>query len=76
LSRRNWRHSTSWWLTMKNQPSGGFRSLTAKNSALSNDQVAVDRGAPPPTRIFRARHEGAADAGNSIIGLFRNWRIM
>jgi hypothetical protein len=51
LSRRNWRQLDI--VVADNGESAErrfFDRWTAKQRALSNDQLAVDRGAPPPTR--------------------------
>jgi hypothetical protein len=51
LSRRNWRQLDI--VVADNEESAErrfFDRWTAKQRALSNDQLAVDRGAPPPTR--------------------------
>jgi Protein of unknown function (DUF2628) len=51
LSRRNWRQLDI--VVADDEESAErrfFDRWTAKQRALSNDQLAVDRGAPPPTR--------------------------
>jgi len=51
LSRRNWCQLDI--VVADDEEAAEFRFFerwTAKQRALSNDQVAVDRGAPPPTR--------------------------
>ena len=51
LSRRNWRQLDI--VVADDEESAErrfFDRWTAKQRALSNDQAAVDRGAPPPTR--------------------------
>ena len=51
LSRRNWRQLDI--VVAGNEEAAErrfFDRWTAKQRALSNDQLAVDRGAPPPTR--------------------------
>ena len=51
LSRRNWRQLDI--VVADNEESAErrfFDRWTARQRALSNDQAAVDRGAPPPTR--------------------------
>jgi hypothetical protein len=51
LSRRNWRQLD---IVVADDEEAAERRFfdrwTAKQRALSNDQLAVDRGAPPPTR--------------------------
>ena len=51
LSRRNWRQIDI--VVADNEESAErrfFDRWTARQRALSNDQLAIDRGAPPPTR--------------------------
>ena len=51
LSRRNWRQLDI--VVADDEEAAEYRFFerwTAKQRALSNDQIAVDRGAPPPTR--------------------------
>ena len=51
LSRRNWRQLDIVVADDEEQAERRFFDRwTAKQRALSNDQSAVDRGAPPPTR--------------------------
>jgi hypothetical protein len=51
LSRRNWRQLDIVVAADEEQAERRFFDRwTAKQRALSNDQSAVDRGAPPPTR--------------------------
>jgi len=51
LSRRNWRQIDIVVADDEEQAERRFfERWTAKQRALSNDQLAVDRGAPPPTR--------------------------
>jgi hypothetical protein len=49
-----------------------FDRWTAKQRARSNDQSAVDRGAPPPTRDISGQpfSRPPSSARNEIIGLF------
>jgi len=73
LSRRNWRQLDI--VVADDEESAErrfFDRWTAKQRALSNDQAAVDRGAPPPTRDIpgQAFSKPPPMPGNSIIGLF------
>jgi hypothetical protein len=73
LSRRNWRQ-----LDIVVADDGEmaehrfFDRWTAKQRALSNDQAAVDRGAPPPTRDIPGQPFSRPPPlpRNEIIGLF------
>lgn len=49
-----------------------FERWTAKQRALSNDQLAIDRGAPPPTRDIPGQpfSKPPAPPHRDIIGLF------
>ncbi|MFL6813715.1 MAG: DUF2628 domain-containing protein [Bradyrhizobium sp.] len=49
-----------------------FERWTAKQRALSNDQLAIDRGAPPPTRDIPGQpfSKPPAHPYGDIIGLF------
>src|SRR6266849_5879803 len=73
LSRRNWRQLD---IVVADDEEAAERRFfdrwTAKQRALSNDQAAVDRGAPPPTRDIpgQAFSKPPPMPGNSIIGLF------
>jgi Protein of unknown function (DUF2628) len=73
LSRRNWRQLDI--VVADDEESAErrfFDRWTAKQRALGNDQAAVDRGAPPPTRDVpgQAFSKPPPMPGNSIIGLF------
>ena len=73
LSRRNWRQLDI--VVADDEESAErrfFDRWTAKQRALSDDQAAVDRGAPPPTRDIpgQAFSKPPPMPGNSIIGLF------
>jgi hypothetical protein len=73
LSRRNWRQLDI--VVADDEESAErrfFDRWTARQRALSNDQAAVDRGAPPPTRDIpgQAFSKAPPMPGNSIIGLF------
>jgi hypothetical protein len=73
LSRRNWRQLEI--VVADDEESAErrfFDRWTAKQRALSNDQAAVDRGAPPPTRDIpgQAFSKPPPLPGSSIIGLF------
>ena len=73
LSRRNWRQLD---VVVADDEEAAERRFfdrwTARQRALSNDQLAVDRGGPPPTRDIPgqpfSRPPPAAHGG--IIGLF------
>ena len=73
LSRRNWRQLdivvARNWETAERR---FFERWTARQRALSNDQAAVDRGAPPPTRDIsgQAFSKPPPMPESSIIGLF------
>jgi hypothetical protein len=73
LSRRNWRQLDI--VVADDEESAErrfFERWTAKQRALSNDQSAVDRGAPPPTRDIpgQAFSRPPPLPQNEIIGLF------
>ena len=73
LSRRNWRQLDI--VVADDEESAErrfFDRWTAKQRALSNDQAAVDRGAPPPTRDIpgQAFSRPPSSAHGDIIGLF------
>jgi Protein of unknown function (DUF2628) len=73
LSRRNWRQLDI--VVADDEESAEHRFFdrwTAKQRALSNDQSAVDRGAPPPTRDIPGRPFSRPPPlpHNEIIGLF------
>ena len=73
LSRRNWRQLD---IVVADDEEAAERRFfdrwTAKQRALSNDQSAVDRGAPPPTRDVQGQAFSRPPPlpGSSIIGLF------
>jgi hypothetical protein len=73
LSRRNWRQLD---IVVADDEEAAERRFfdrwTAKQRALSNDQAAVDRGAPPPTRDIpgQAFSKPPPMPESSIIGLF------
>ena len=73
LSRRNWRQLD---IVVADDEEAAERRFfdrwTAKQHALSNDQPAVDRGGPPPTRDIAGQPFSKPPPlpGNSIIGLF------
>ena len=73
LSRRNWRQLD---IVVADDEEAAERRFfdrwTAKQRALSNDQLAVDRGAPPPTRDIpgQAFSRPPSPPQNEIIGLF------
>jgi hypothetical protein len=73
LSRRNWRQLDI--VVADDEESAErrfFDRWTAKQRALSNDQSAVDRGAPPPTRDIpgQAFSRPPPLPQSEIIGLF------
>jgi hypothetical protein len=73
LSRRNWRQIDI--VVADNRETAErrfFDRWMAKQRGLSNDQTAVDRGAPPPTRDIPGQPFSRPPplAGNEIIGLF------
>jgi hypothetical protein len=72
LSRRNWRQLEI--VVADDEESAErrfFDRWTAKQRALSNDQAAVDRGAPPPTRDIPGQAFSRPPSSQSeIIGLF------
>jgi hypothetical protein len=73
LSRRNWRQLDI--VVADDEESAErrfFDRWTAKQRALSNDQTAVDRGAPPPTRDIpgQAFSRPPPLPQSEIIGLF------
>ena len=73
LSRRNWRQLD---IVVADDEEAAERRFfdrwTAKQRALSNDQAAVDRGAPPPTRDIPGQQFSRPPAlpQSEIIGLF------
>ncbi|HKH03056.1 MAG TPA: DUF2628 domain-containing protein [Bradyrhizobium sp.] len=71
LSRRNWRQLD---LVVAEDEEAAERRVfdrwTAKQRALSNDQPAVDRGAPPPTRDIPGQPFSKPPPHSEIIGLF------
>ncbi len=73
LSRRNWRQLD---IVVADDEEAAERRFfdrwTARQRALSNDQLTVDRGAPPPTRDIpgQAFSKPPPLPGSSIIGLF------
>ena len=73
LSRRNWRQLD---IVVADDEEAAERRFfdrwTARQRALSNDQAAVDRGAPPPTRDIpgQAFSRPPPLPRNEIIGLF------
>jgi hypothetical protein len=73
LSRRNWRQLDI--VVAEDEESAErrfFDRWTAKQRALVNDQSAVDRGAPPPTRDIpgQAFSRPPLSPRSEIIGLF------
>jgi hypothetical protein len=72
LSRRNWRQLDI--VTADNEEAAErrfFDRWTAKQRALVNDQAAVDRGAPPPTRDIPGQpFSKPPSSRDEIIGLF------
>ena len=73
LSRRNWRQLDI--VVAGNEEAAErrfFDRWTAKQRDLSNNQAAVDRGAPPPTRDIPGQPFSKPPPlpGSSIIGLF------
>jgi hypothetical protein len=73
LSRRNWRQLD---IVVADDEEAAERRFfdrwTAKQRGLGNDQSAVDRGGPPPTRDIPGQpfSKPPAGAANEIIGLF------
>ena len=73
LSRRNWRQLD---IVVADDEEAAERRFfdrwAAKQRALTNDQPAVDRGGPPPTRDIAGQPFSKPPPlpGNSIIGLF------
>jgi hypothetical protein len=73
LSRRNWRQLD---IVVADDDEAAERRFfdrwTAKQRALSNDQAAVDRGGPPPTRDIPGQpfSKPPSLSQNEIIGLF------
>ena len=69
LSRRNWRQLD---IVVADDEEAAERRFfdrwTAKQRAFSNDQSAVDRGGPPPTRDIPG--QGFSRPPSEIIGLF------
>ena len=73
LSRRNWRQLDIVVADDEEQAERRFFDRwTAKQRALVNDQSAVDRGAPPPTRDVpgQAFSRPPSSPQSEIIGLF------
>jgi hypothetical protein len=73
LSRRNWRQLDI--VVADDEESAErrfFDRWTTKQRALSNDQSAVDRGSPPPTRDIPGQpfSKPPPSPRNEIIGLF------
>jgi len=73
LSRRNWRQLDI--VVADDEETAEHRFFdrwTARQRALSNDQAAVDRGAPPPTRDIPGQPFSKPPPlpRNEIIGLF------
>ncbi|MEA2922579.1 MAG: hypothetical protein QOF07_2542 [Bradyrhizobium sp.] len=73
LSRRNWRQLDI--VVAKNREAAErrfFDRWTAKRRGFNNDQPAVDRGAPPPTRDIPGQpfSKPPSPAHSEIIGLF------
>jgi Protein of unknown function (DUF2628) len=73
LSRRHWRQLD---IVVADDEEAAERRFfdrwTAKQRALSNDQAAVDRGSPPPTRDIPGQpfSKPPPSPQNEIIGLF------
>jgi len=73
LSRRNWRQLD---IVVADDEEAAERRFfdrwTARQRALSNDQAAIDRGAPPPTRDISGQgfSKPPPMPESSIIGLF------
>ncbi len=73
LSRRNWRQID---IVVADDEEAAERRFfdrwTARQRALSNDQLAVDRGAPPPTRDIPGQPFSKPPSlpQSEIIGLF------
>jgi hypothetical protein len=73
LSRRNWRQLDIVVADDEEQAERRFFDRwTAKQRNLSNDQTAVDRGSPPPTRDIPGQpfSRPAPASQSEIIGLF------
>ena len=73
LSRRNWRQLDIVVADDEEQAERRFFDRwTAKQRALSNDQTAVDRGGPPPTRDIPGQpfSRPPPSSQSEIIGLF------
>jgi Protein of unknown function (DUF2628) len=73
LSRRNWRQLDIVVAADEEQAERRFFDRwTAKQRSLANDQSAVDRGAPPPTRDIPGQSFSKPPPApyNEIIGLF------
>jgi hypothetical protein len=73
LSRRNWRQLDIVVADHEEQAEHRFfERWAAKQRALSNDQLAVDHGAPPPTRDIPGQPFSRPPPlpRNEIIGLF------
>jgi hypothetical protein len=71
LSRRNWRQLD---IVVADDEEAAerrfFERWTASRRALSNDQSAIDRGAPPPTRDIPGQPFSKPPPPGDIIGLF------
>jgi hypothetical protein len=71
LSRRNWRQLD---IVVADDEEAAerrfFERWTASRRALSNDQSAIDRGAPPPTRDIPGQPFSKPPPPSDIIGLF------
>jgi hypothetical protein len=71
LSRRNWRQID---IVVADNEEAAERRLfdrwTAKQRSPINDQMAVDRGAPPPTRDIPGQPFSRPPPHSDIIGLF------
>ena len=71
LSRRNWRQLD---IVVANDEEAAERRFfdrwTARQRGLSNDQPAIDRGAPPPTRDIPGQPFSKPLPHSDIIGLF------
>jgi Protein of unknown function (DUF2628) len=71
LSRRNWRQLDV--VVADNKEAAErrfFDRWTSRQRALSNDQLAVDRGGPPPTRDIPGQPFSRPPSHGDIIGLF------
>jgi hypothetical protein len=71
LSRRNWRQLD---IVVADDEEAAerrfFERWTASRRALSNDQSAIDRGGPPPTRDIPGQPFSKPPPPSDIIGLF------